>query len=164
MASRLPTIPRLIFTVFEPLSLYIHKIPCPLPLYTCFVRHSPLLTSFQSSIAGWTGATLNPAWFIHEQTSTTPLSVDDNAKLVALQLGNTYGLVFLIATAVLYTTSEIKVVRNYLVACWLADISHVYVCYHVLGWARFVDVASWNSMTWGNVGVTVSSCLYDRTT
>lgn len=85
-----------------------------------------------------------------------PLSVDDNAKLVALQLGNTYGLVFLIATAVLYTTSEIKVVRNYLVACWLADISHVYVCYHVLGWARFVDLASWNSMTWGNVGATVS--------
>lgn len=82
--------------------------------------------------------------------------MDDNAKLVALQLGNTYGLVFLIATAVLYTTSEIKVVRNYLIACWLADISHVYVCYHVLGWARFVDVASWNSMTWGNVGVTVS--------
>lgn len=85
-----------------------------------------------------------------------PLSVDDNAKLVALQLGNTYGLVFLIATAILYTTSEIKVVRNYLVACWLADISHVYVCYHVLGWARFVDIASWNSMTWGNVGATVS--------
>lgn len=82
--------------------------------------------------------------------------MDDNAKLVALQLGNTYGLVFLIATAVLYTTSEIKVVRNYLVACWLADISHVYVCYHVLGWARFVDIATWNSMTWGNVGATVS--------
>lgn len=99
-----------------------------------------------------------------EQTSTIPLSVDDNAKLVALQLGNTYGLVFLIATAVLYTTSEIKVVRNYLVACWLADISHVYVCYHVLGWARFVDVASWNSMTWGNVGATVSlSFLYEIT-
>lgn len=125
------------------------------------VTHNFLLTLFQSSIAGWAGATLNPVWFVNEQTSTTPLSVDDNAKLVALQLGNTYGLVFLIATAVLYTTSEIKVVRNYLVACWLADISHVYVCYHVLGWARFVDVASWNSMTWGNVGATVSSNLYD---
>lgn len=80
--------------------------------------------------------------------------MDENARLVALQLGNTYGLVFLIASAVLYTTSEIKVVRNYLVACWLADISHVYVCYHVLGWDRFVDVAAWNSMTWGNVGAT----------
>lgn len=120
----------------------------------------PQLTPSHHSIAGWAGATLNPAWFVTEQTSTVPLSVvDDNAKLVALQLGNTYGLVFLIATAVLYTTSEIKVVRNYLVACWLADISHVYVCYHVLGWARFVDVAGWNSMTWGNVGITVS-CLY----
>lgn len=88
--------------------------------------------------------------------------MDDNAKLVALQLGNTYGLVFLIAIAVLYTTSEIKVVRNYLVACWLADISHVYVCYHVLGWASFVDVAHWNAMTAGNVGATVSSVLSMR--
>lgn len=78
---------------------------------------------------------------------------------MALQLGNTYGLVFLVALAVLYTTSEIKVVRNYLVACWLADISHVYVCYHVLGWDRFVDVAGWNSITWGNVGATVSSIV-----
>jgi hypothetical protein len=95
---------------------------------------------------------------VTEQTSSGLVSsVDDNAKLVALQLGNTYGLVFLIAIAVLYTTSEIKVVRNYLVACWLADISHVYVCYHVLGWASFVDVAHWNAMTAGNVGATVSS-------
>lgn len=83
--------------------------------------------------------------------------MDDNSRLVALQLGNTYGLVFLVASAVLWSSSEIKVVRNYLVACWLADMSHVYVCYHVLGWDRFVDVAGWNSMTWGNVGVTVSS-------
>lgn len=79
---------------------------------------------------------------------------------MALQLGNTYGLVFLIATAVLYTTSEVRVVRNYLVACWLADLSHVYVCYFVMGWARFVDVAGWNSMTWGNVGATVSWSLF----
>ncbi|KAF3765118.1 hypothetical protein M406DRAFT_259831 [Cryphonectria parasitica EP155] len=132
MASRLPTIPRLVFTVFEPLSL----------------------------LAGWAGATLNPAWFVTEQTSTGLSSaVDDNARLVALQLGNTYGLVFLVASAVLYTTSEIKVVRNYLIACWIADISHVYVCYHVLGWVRFANVAGWNSMTWGNVGVTTMLCL-----
>lgn len=113
------------------------------------------------SIAGWAGATLNPAWFVTEQTTSSPAShpamVDDNARLVALQLGNTYGLVFLVASAVLYTTSEIRVVRNYLVACWLADISHVYVCYHVLGWDSFVDVAGWNSLTWGNVGVTVGA-------
>lgn len=127
MASRLPAFPRFIFTVFEPLSL----------------------------IGGWAGATLNPAWFVTEQTSQGSLAaVDDNARLVALQLGNTYGLVFLIASAVLWSTSEVKVVRNYLVACWLADISHVYVCYHVMGWDRFTNVAGWNSMTWGNVGVT----------
>ena len=82
--------------------------------------------------------------------------MDDNSRLVALQLGNCYGLLFLAAVAVLYTTTELKVVRNYLIALWVADIGHIAVCYVGLGLERFVDVASWNSMTWGNVGVTVS--------
>lgn len=92
-----------------------------------------------------------------EQTSTPSLTVDDNSRIVALQLGNCYGLLFLAAVAVLYTTTELKVVRNYLIALWIADIGHIAVCYVGLGFERFVDVASWNSMTWGNVGATVSS-------
>lgn len=90
--------------------------------------------------------------------------MDDNSRLVALQLGNAYGLLFLVGVAVLYTTVELKVVRNYLVALWIADIGHVAVCYYVMGPERFTDLASWNSMTWGNVGVTVSRlslyCIY----
>lgn len=82
--------------------------------------------------------------------------MDDNSRLVALQLGNCYGLLFLAAVSVLYTTTELKVVRNYLIALWIADIGHIAVCYIGLGYERFVDVASWNSMTWGNVGATVS--------
>ncbi|KAH8757567.1 hypothetical protein F5883DRAFT_567471 [Diaporthe sp. PMI_573] len=131
MASRLPAFPRFIFTIFEPLSL----------------------------IAGWTGATVDPSWFVKEQTSTPSLTVDDNSRLVALQLGNCYGLLFLAAVAVLYTTTELKVVRNYLIALLVADVGHIAVCYVGLGFERFVDVASWNSMTWGNVGVTAFLCL-----
>lgn len=112
------------------------------------------------SIAGWAGATLDPSWFIKEQTSTPSLTVDDNSRLVALQLGNCYGLLFLAAVAVLYTTTELKVVRNYLIALWIADIGHIAVCYLGLGYERFVDVASWNSMTWGNVGATVSGVFF----
>lgn len=88
--------------------------------------------------------------------------MDDNSRLVALQLGNCYGLLFLAAVAVLYTTTEPKVVRNYLIALWIADIGHVAVCYFGLGFERFVDVASWNSMTWGNVGATVSEVFLEK--
>lgn len=91
-----------------------------------------------------------------EQTPSPTFPVDDNSRLVALQLGNAYGLLFLVGVAVLYTTVELKVVRNYLVALWIADIGHVAACYYVLGYDRFIDVGSWNSMTWGNVGATVS--------
>lgn len=62
----------------------------------------------------------------------------------------------------LYTTTELKVVRNYLIALWIADIGHIAVCYVGLGFERFVDVASWNSMTWGNVGATVSGGVSSR--
>lgn len=81
---------------------------------------------------------------------------------MALQLGNCYGLLFLAAVAVLYTTTELKVVRNYLIALWIADIGHIAVCYIGLGYERFVDVASWNSMTWGNVGATVSRVSFGK--
>lgn len=105
---------------------------------------------------------MNPSWFVGEQTSTPSLTVDVNSRLVALQLGNCYGLLFLAAVAVLYTTTEIKVVRNYLIALWIADIGHIIVCYLGLGFERFVDVASWNSMTWGNVGATVSGVSLEK--
>lgn len=113
-----------------------------------------------SSVGGFLGAVVNPDWFISEQimpTANTVASalVSDNGRLVALQLGNIYLLLAMVGLAVLNSTSELKVVRSYLVALWIADIGHIYVCYYVLGLDRFVDVGNWNSMTWGNVGVTV---------
>ncbi|KAH9884022.1 hypothetical protein F4778DRAFT_579802 [Xylariomycetidae sp. FL2044] len=143
MASQLPAFPRTIFTIVEPISL----------------------------IAGALGPLIDVDWFIGSQigdtaasssstTITTPLaSPSENARLVALQLGNTYGLLFLLGVAVLYTTTEIRVVRNYLIALWLADITHVGLTCWILGYERSVDVGSWNATTWGNVGFTIFLCL-----
>lgn len=88
-------------------------------------------------------------------SAAVPAAESDNARLVALQLGNIYLLMAMVGLAVLNLTNELKVVRGYLVALWIADLGHIYVCYHVMGLDRFLDVASWNSMAWGNVGVTV---------
>lgn len=131
-------------------SLHIHHLRAsqPVSLGRLLCTHSnrkESTTNTLSSIAGWAGATVDPAWFVKEQTSTPSVTVDDNSRLVALQLGNCYGLLFLAAVAVLYTTTELKVVRNYLIALWIADIGHIAVCYFGLGFERFVDVASWNS-------------------
>lgn len=63
------------------------------------------------------GPLVDADWFIASQIDTAALPASsENARLVALQLGNAYGLLFLVGVAVLYTTSELKVVRNYLVA------------------------------------------------
>ncbi|KAI1436913.1 hypothetical protein GGR50DRAFT_686107 [Xylaria sp. CBS 124048] len=132
MASQLPSFPRTVFTIVEPVSL----------------------------IAGCLGPIINTDWFIASQTNNNNLlsslsPSDDNARLVAQQLGNAYGLLFLVGVAVLYTTTEIKVVRNYLVALLIADITHVSLTIHALGYERTVDVAAWNPVTWGNIGFTV---------
>ncbi|EPE08146.1 hypothetical protein F503_00929 [Ophiostoma piceae UAMH 11346] len=134
MASRLPAVPRLVFTVIEPISL----------------------------ISGCLPALFLSDWFVREQISevasplgaTAVISVSDHARLVAQQLGNTYGLLFMVGVAVLYTTTELNVVRNYLVALLIADVGHVGLTIATLGPERFAAVGNWNAMTWGNVGFT----------
>jgi hypothetical protein len=76
--------------------------------------------------------------------------------MVALQLGNVYLLLAMVGIAVLYSTTEPKVVHNYVIALWLADIGHVAVTCYVLEHERVIDVANWNAMAWGNIGATVS--------
>ncbi|KAI0393043.1 hypothetical protein F5Y17DRAFT_459268 [Xylariaceae sp. FL0594] len=94
MASQLPPFPRTVFTVIEPISL----------------------------IAGCLGPLFDADWFIASQIDGPGAQArqatlsSENARLVALQLGNAYGLLFLVGVAVLYTTTELRVVRNYLVA------------------------------------------------
>lgn len=96
-------------------------------------------------------------WFIEEQIDSPQLlQHNDNARLVALQLGNAYGLLFILGVTTLHTTTELKVVRNYLWALWIADIGHIGITAYLLGYDRFMAFSDWNAMTWGNIGATVS--------
>lgn len=116
-------------------------------------------------LAGAVPAIVVPEWFIKQQTfqltglpATKPgeIALPGTALVVAQQLGNTYGVAATVALAVLYTTSELKVIRNYLIALWICDIGHLVITLFNLGYERGIAVGDWNSMTWGNVGVTVS--------
>lgn len=107
MASILPPIPRFVFTVFEPIAL----------------------------VAGYLSPMLDPTGFVNSQlptTSATTISLTATNRILALQLGNLYGLLFMIGVGVLYTTTEAKVVRNYLLACAIADVGHLYATYAVM--------------------------------
>ncbi|KAK3367032.1 hypothetical protein B0T24DRAFT_634574 [Lasiosphaeria ovina] len=129
MASQLPTFPRFVFTIAEPISLVFGAI---------------------YAIA-W------PDWFTAEQLGTPAAALTaltGHSRVVARQLGNCYGLAFLVAVAVLYSTSEPRVVRNYLVALWLADIGHVAISCLALGRDQALAVADWNILAWGNIGIT----------
>ncbi|KAI9050349.1 hypothetical protein LZ554_005515 [Drepanopeziza brunnea f. sp. 'monogermtubi'] len=128
MTSILPPIPRVIFTVFEPISL----------------------------IAGCLGTWISAEWFVAEQIpNSVQVALSNNATLVTYQLGNCYFLLCLVGLGVLYTTTEAKVVRNYVIALWLADISHVGITYWMINYDQKIAISDWNVTTWGNIGVTV---------
>lgn len=61
----------------------------------------------------------------------------------------------MVGVAVLRSTTEARVVRNYVVALWLADIGHVAITCYVMPLEKLVDVANWNPMAWGNIAATV---------
>lgn len=127
MASILPPVPRLIFTVVEPIAL----------------------------LAGYLLPLLNTSKFVSSQIpNAIPTALTSTDRLLALQLGNFYGLLGLISVGVLYTTSEPAVVRNYVIAFAIADIGHLWATYAVIGHESFVSVGSWNAMAWANIGIT----------
>lgn len=43
--------------------------------------------------------------------------------------------------------------RKYLLIVACADLGHIYSVYSGLGDDRFFDIANWNNMVWGHVGV-----------
>ncbi|QDS68471.1 hypothetical protein FKW77_010838 [Venturia effusa] len=132
MTSQLPGIPKLVFTVLEPISL----------------------------LAGFIAPILNPQFFIASQLPFPyPLAADATSILLAQQLGNAYLLLGLLGLFILNTTTEIKVVRVYLWALWLGDIGHVGLTLFAMGWRGTVDVGSWNAVVWGNIGVTAALFL-----
>jgi len=140
MTSILPTFPRFVFTIFEPIAL----------------------------AAGFLAPILDTTGFVQSQlpsassASAAPVELTASARVVALQLGNVYGLLAMIGLGILYTTTEPKVVRNFLLACAVADVGHLWVTYVVMGQKNFLDVQGWNSMGWGNIGIT-AALLVTRT-
>lgn len=133
MASILPPVPRIIFTILEPISL----------------------------LAGYLAPLLNTSKFVSSQVpNAIPTALTSTNRVLALQLGNCYGLVGLIGVGVLYATSEPKVVRNYIIACAIADVGHLWATYAAIGHESFMNVWSWNDMAWGNIGITASLLVF----
>ena len=107
MTSILPPIPRFVFTIFEPIAL----------------------------VAGYLSPMLDTTGFVNSQfplASGSILSPTATDRILALQLGNVYGLLAMVAVGVLYATREAKVVRKFLLACAIADVGHLYVTYAVM--------------------------------
>jgi hypothetical protein len=50
-------------------------------------------------------------------------------------------------------SSTPQVARNYLLVVACADLGHIYCVYSGLGRDLFFDLAKWNDMVWGHVGV-----------
>lgn len=106
MVSIMPPIPRFIFTIFEPIAL----------------------------LAGYLSPVLDTTGFINSQlpANSITLSPTPTNRILALQLGNVYGLLAMVGVGVLYSTTEARVVRNFLLACAIADVGHLYVTYTVM--------------------------------
>ncbi|KAL7657875.1 hypothetical protein ACMYSQ_004019 [Aspergillus niger] len=129
-----PPIPYFIFGIFEPLAL----------------------------IGGSLYPHLQPSSFILSQIPHNPDStgtITPSSLSLAYQLSNIYFLLALLGIALIHSTSEPKVLRSYLVCLAVADLTHILAAGYAMGWERFVDIAGWNALTWGNVGVTAGLFL-----
>jgi hypothetical protein len=111
-------------------------------------------------VAGFLGAVYDPAWFVAQQIpKEKPLVASENSIVLAHQLGNLYLGMCFVGLSLFWSTSEVKVIRSYLVALLIADAGHVGFTWYGMGSDRFFDVSGWNAMAWGNLGATVSvSC------
>lgn len=158
MATILPPIPRLVFTILEPISLLAGAL-APVLDPTTFVTsqipaNNPSLPSSSS-----TSSALSKLSSLLPKSSTVQqrMSADllPTEHVLALQLGNAYLLLMFIGLAVLNTTTEARVVRAYIWALWLADIGHVGVTAWMMGFAGTVNVAAWTPVMWGNIAATI---------
>ena len=64
-------------------------------------------------------------------------------------------LLALLGFFILNTTTDVRVVKAYIVALAIADIGHLAPTMWMLGWERSVAVHNWNKMAWGNIGATL---------
>lgn len=116
--------------------------------------HCYIYINAPNRLLGWAAPLVDLDSFIAGQTPkvAAPTSLHPSSVALAYQLGNVYLLLLLVGVGVCYTTSEPKVLRNYLIALAIADVGHIYATYVAMRWEAFVDVSSWNVLTWGNIG------------
>ncbi|KAF7156426.1 hypothetical protein CNMCM5623_010096 [Aspergillus felis] len=147
MSTIFPTWPHILFAVIEPITLYV--------LTAIYMFHFMQSTD-RHSIGGWALPFWDLKAFITDQIPgiTGPEFIHPTSATLAFQLANVYGLLSILGIGICYSTTEPRVLRNYLYALAIADVGHIYVTYCCMGHDRFVDVMNWNVLTWGNVGVT----------
>ncbi|KAJ5233976.1 uncharacterized protein N7469_005742 [Penicillium citrinum] len=128
MPTILPPWPHLLFGILEPISL----------------------------VAGSLAPLQDLNYFIAGQTphASPPPVLHPSSIALAYQVANLYSSLFLVGVGVLHTTTEPKVIRNYMIGLAIADVGHVYATYLGMGWESFADIGAWNALTWGNIGVT----------
>ncbi|KAI1771351.1 hypothetical protein F4818DRAFT_429858 [Hypoxylon cercidicola] len=129
--SCLPAIPLAIFGVIEPAML----------IYAYITAHQDLRA------------------FYAAQAPHVPLPasspVPAQGLVLLLQLVNVYLLLAAVAVICSWTARP-GVARWYLAAVALADYGHIWACYEGVGPDLFWDVAAWNGMLWGGVGVSAA--------
>lgn len=146
MPTIFPTWPHVLFGVLEPLSLYVPSLPVS-------KQTTHLLTKYR--VLGSLAPVYDLNGFIAGQTPhVAPPPSHPSSVALAYQLGNLYSLMFLVGVGVLHTSTEPKVLRNYLIGLAIADVGHLYATYLGMGWDAFADVGAWNALTWGNIGAT----------
>ncbi|KAF4971539.1 hypothetical protein FZEAL_9823 [Fusarium zealandicum] len=126
MASCLSTWPFVLFGIVEPLLLvwgYINFLQDP------FQYYAAQMPGYPSAIEHFTPP----------------------AQVLSWQMGNIFPLLAAIAVICCWTKHG-EVAVWYLIAVAFADMGHIYAVYRA-GPDYFLNVAEWNDMTWGNVGV-----------
>ena len=121
-----------------------------------------LVLTVHNSVAGFAGAVTDTPWFVEQQVpQKVPIPITENSIVLAWQLGNIYLLLAFIAVALFTSTTEIKVIRRYLVALALGDIGHIGWTAYGLGVERLNKPAEINLMTWANIAPTVRNPASD---
>jgi hypothetical protein len=140
----------------------------PRPFAIMFIFIEPILT-----IAGAYSCFSSPEWYLASLIPGPTVSglLHTNETAMAVRL---YGVLLLLLAMislavfpVIYSRSDavsfsvarrlMFVLAGLLLICLAdlaADVLHVYVAAMHLGEKRVKDVANWNDMTWGNIGIT----------
>ncbi|GAA6048814.1 hypothetical protein JCM3770_003635 [Rhodotorula araucariae] len=144
----------------------VSRDPFPTPYFLFFAVVEPLLT-----IAGAAKAVLFPAYFHSTLFPLTlgvppldPTAAHAATVMAVRQLGNTYGLLALVAAVLLPTIRrnlagrpvELEaILRAYLGCLAFADVTHIALTLFDLGReGTLAPFRHWNTLVWGNVGVT----------